>query len=177
MPLKMAQEPMQEWYQIPPSIRKKLTTRTQSKSQDVDGNIAVGMCLECSIKTEPGVGYCCEEHKEMNKAFTTCRCGSTNLEESRVTFPQNWPIEHQRGKISITKTCMACRNIVYVKTPDMPAGITPRGNKRTAAPDHVPLAFGLVHVQEKGSLLVEAARVQIEILENLSRLSLSHPGA
>ena len=139
MNLKKAHEPIQDWVQIPVIIRKKLTSRMLSKSQYVDGNIAEGMCLECGDKTEPGVGYCCVEHRAMNIAFTTCRCGSTNFEESRVTCPQNWPIEHLRGKVSITKICMGCRATVYVKPLDLFEGITLPGNKRSAAPDHVPL--------------------------------------
>ena len=136
MQLKKAQEPIQEWVQIPPSIRKQLTWRMQSKETDIDGNIAEGMCHECSTKIEVCACYCSNEHHAKNSSELTCACGSKNLKTTRFTYPQRCLIPMLAGKTSETIACRDCNAILSVKTPEVK--ISPRGAKRSAPPDHVP---------------------------------------
>jgi len=137
-PLQMAQEPIQKWFQVPPNIVKKLTFRMQPKLKDAMGNIAEGMCYECRKKTPLCVCYCSDKHQEVNTSAITCKCGSTKFKETITTFPLKWPIKHLAGKTSVSKFCLECKTLVYMKPPELPSGITFRGNKRGPPPDHVP---------------------------------------
>jgi len=136
MHLKAAQEPIQFWYQIPPSIRKQLTGRMQSKATDIDGNIAEGMCHECSKKIDVCACYCSKEHHAKNSSELTCKCGSKNLKKTSFTYPANCANKVVAGKTSETIQCRDCTAILSVQTPEVK--ISPRGAKRSAPPDHVP---------------------------------------
>ena len=136
MHLKAAREPIQFWYQIPPSIRKQLTLRMQSKATDINGNIAEGMCYECSKKIEVCACYCSREHVAINSSELTCACGSKNLKKTIFTYPANCANKTVAGKTSETIQCRDCNAILSVKTPEVK--IAPRGAKRSAPPDHVP---------------------------------------
>jgi hypothetical protein len=136
MNLKKAQEPIQDWVQIPPSIRKQLTWRMQSKETDIDGNIAEGMCHECSKTIELCKCYCSREHRAINSSELTCACGSKNLKKTIFTYPANCANKTVAGKTSETIQCRDCKAILSVKTPEVK--IAPRGAKRSAPPDHVP---------------------------------------
>jgi hypothetical protein len=136
MHLKAATEPIKFWYQIPPSIRKQLTGRMQSKATDINGNIAEGMCYECSKKIEVCECYCSREHSAINSSELTCACGSKNFTKTIFTYPANCANKTVAGKTSETIQCRDCKAILSVKTPEVK--IAPRGAKRSAPPDHVP---------------------------------------
>ena len=136
MHLKAATEPIHSWCQIPPSIRKQLTSRMQSKETDINGNIAEGMCHECSKKVEVCECYCSKDHHAKNSSELTCACGSKNLKITSFTYPQRCLIPHLSGKTSKTIQCRDCGAILSMQTPEVK--IAPRGAKRSAPPDHVP---------------------------------------
>ena len=136
MKLQKAQEPIQEWVQIPPSIRKQLTWRMQSKETDINGNVAEGMCHECSKKIEVCACYCSREHVAINSSELTCACGSKNLKKTIFTYPANCANKTVAGKTSESVVCRDCDAILFVKTAEV--SMHTRGVKRSPPPDHVP---------------------------------------
>ena len=133
-----ASQPIQMMRQIPPRIRLKLIGRMQSKTTDAEGNIMEGICLECGDKTQQDFLYCSSRCFAFNNRIVACKCGSKNLNTSRMTFPMDHPVHTMRGKTSETVTCGDCKESLMTKCADMARGIFSRGIKRSAPEDHVP---------------------------------------
>jgi len=122
-----AQEPIQEYKQIPPEVRVKVKGRMQPKDKDREGAIIQGCCIECGRKADPGEQHCnkkdCQNFKRIFEVKDCHHCGSSNIKKIGDTT-------RMCQEESITIQCNDCMHPIFYKFPGWTKGIWMGGKKR-----------------------------------------------